>query len=120
MRWHRCHLFKEAFDLKPTSGSRDKMRLVPLNTPGDTKIDPQVCSPKKKRCGAPLPTALHKTFFGLRRQSKATTALFPHTLTLKERNTAHLSRFYRCKTVSVGFPKTRSVMRIVLIHTSHD
>jgi len=81
MRWHRCHLFKEAFDLKPTSGSRDKMRLVPLNTPGDTKIDPQVCSPKKKRCGAPLPTALHKTFFGLRRQSKATTALFPHALT---------------------------------------
>jgi len=106
MRWHRCHLFKEAFDLKPMSGSRDKMRLVPLNTPGDTKIDPQVCSPKKKRCGAPLPTALHKTFFGLRRQSKATTA--------------HLSRVYRCKTVSVGFPKTRSVMRIVLIHTSHD
>ena len=81
MRWHRCHLFKEAFDLKPMSGSRDKMRLVPLNTPGDTKIDPQVCSPKKKRCGAPLPIALHKTLFGLRRQSKATTALFPHALT---------------------------------------
>ena len=47
MRWHRCHLFKEAFDLKPMSGSRDKMRLVPLNTPGDTQIDPQYCSPKK-------------------------------------------------------------------------
>jgi hypothetical protein len=81
MRWHRCHLFKEAFDLKPMCGSRDKMRLVPLNAPGDTKIDPQVCLPKKKRCGAPLPTALQKTFFGLRRQSKATTALFPHALT---------------------------------------
>ena len=49
MRWLRCHLFKEAFDLKPMSGSRDKMRL--------------------------------QTFFGLRRQSKATTALFPHALT---------------------------------------
>jgi hypothetical protein len=63
MRWHRCHLFKEAFDLKPMSGSRDKMRLVPLNTPGDTKIDPQYCSPKKKRCGAPLPTALQNLFW---------------------------------------------------------
>ena len=80
MMWHCCHSFKEAFDLKPTSGSRDRMRLVPLNTPGDTKIDPPVCSPKKKRCGAPLPTALHN-LFGLRRQSEATTALFPHALT---------------------------------------
>jgi hypothetical protein len=34
---------------------------------------------KEKRCGAPLPTALHKTFFGLRRQSEATTALFHNT-----------------------------------------
>jgi hypothetical protein len=36
---------------------------------------------KEKRCGAQLPTALHKTFFGLRRQSEATTALFPYLLT---------------------------------------
>jgi hypothetical protein len=79
MMWHCCHLFTKS--LKPRSRSRDKMRLVPLNTPRDTKIDPQVCSPKKKRCGAPLPTALHKTFFGLRRQSEATTALFPYLLT---------------------------------------
>ena len=57
------------------------MRLVPLNTPRDTKIDPQVLFAKEKRCGAPLPTALHKIFFGLRRQSEATTALFPYPLT---------------------------------------
>ncbi len=63
MRWHRCHLFKEAFELKPMSGSRDKMRLVPLNTPGDTKIDPQVLFAKEKRCGAPLPTALQNLFW---------------------------------------------------------
>jgi hypothetical protein len=41
---------------------------------------------QEKRCGAPLPTALHKTFFGLRRQSKATTALFPHALTPEGEN----------------------------------
>jgi hypothetical protein len=80
MRWHRCHLFKEAFDLKPMSGSRDKMRLVPLNTPGDTQIDPQYCSPKKSGVALRFPPH-SKTFFGLRRQSKATTALFPHALT---------------------------------------
>ena len=57
------------------------MRLVPLNTPRDTKIDPQVLFAKEKRCGAPLPTAPHKIFFGLRRQSEATTALFPYPLT---------------------------------------
>jgi hypothetical protein len=80
MMWHRCHSFKEAFDLKPTSGSRDKMRLVPLNTPTDTKIDPQYCSPKKSGVALRFPPH-SKTFFGLRRQSKATTALFPHALT---------------------------------------
>ena len=61
------------------------MRRVPLNAPRDTKIDPQACSPEK-RCGAPLPTALHKTFFGLRRESEATTALFPHALTPEGEN----------------------------------
>ena len=70
MRWHRCHLFKEAFDLKPMSGSRDKMRLVTLNTPGDTQIDPQYCSPKKSGVALRFPPH-SKTFFGLRRQSKA-------------------------------------------------
>jgi hypothetical protein len=80
MRWHRCHLFKEDFDLKRTSGSRDKMRLVPLNTPGDTKIDPQYCSSKKSGVALRFPPH-SKTFFGLRRQSKATTALFPYALT---------------------------------------
>jgi len=80
MMWHCCHSFKEAFDLKPMSGSRDKMRLVPLNTPGDTKIDPQYCSPKKSGVALRFPPH-SKTFFGLRRQSEATTALFPYPLT---------------------------------------
>ena len=80
MRWHRCHLFKEAFELKPMSGSRDKMRLVPLNTPGDTKIDPQYCSPKKSGVALRFPPH-SKTFFGLCRQSEATTELFPHART---------------------------------------
>ena len=58
MRWHRCHLFKEAFDLKPMSGSRDKMRLVPLNTPRDTKIDPPGLFAKEK---AVWRSASHRT-----------------------------------------------------------
>jgi hypothetical protein len=39
---------------------------------------------KEKRCGAPLATALHKIFFGLRRQSEATTVLSPHPRTPEE------------------------------------
>src|SRR5207248_7581956 len=119
MRWHRCHLFKEAFDLKPMSASRDKMRLIPLNTPGDTKIDPSIVRQRK----AVWRSAHHRTpnpFLDCAGKAKRRRR-FSHTRSpLKERNTAHLSRFYRCKTVSVGFPKTRSVMRIVVIHTSHD
>jgi hypothetical protein len=78
MMWHCCHLFTKS--LKPMSGSRDKMRLVPLNTPRDIKIDPQVCSPKKSGVALRFPPH-SKTFFGLHRQSEATTALFPHALT---------------------------------------
>ena len=95
------------------------MRLVPLNTPRDANIGPQVLFAKEKRCGAPLRTALHKTFFGLRRQSEATTALFPHALPGK-RETRRIVQGYRYKTVSIGYPKTRSVVRIVVIHASHD
>jgi len=119
MRWHCCHLFKEAFDLKPMTGSRDKMRLVPLNTPRDTKIDPQVCSPKKKRYGGPLPIALQNLFWNAPAKQSDDGA-FPTALTPEGEKHGAFVQVYRCKTVSVDFPKTRSVMRIVLIHTSHD
>ena len=69
------------------------MRLVPLNTPRDAKSDPRVLFAKEKRCGASLPTALHKTFFGLRRQSEATTALFPHALPEEQKHGTFLQRF---------------------------
>ncbi|PYL85544.1 MAG: hypothetical protein DMF23_03460 [Verrucomicrobia bacterium] len=75
--------------LKPIGSSGDKMSFVPLNTPRDNRIDRQVLFAKEKRCGAPLPTALHKAFFGLRRQSEATTALFTRAPPGEKRNTAH-------------------------------
>ena len=56
------------------------------------KVIPRVLFAKEKRCGAPLPTALHKTFFGLRRQSEATTALFPHALPEEQKHGTFLQR----------------------------
>ena len=57
------------------------------------KVIARVLFAKEKRCGASLPTALHKTFFGLRRQSEATTALFPHALPEEQKHGTFLQRF---------------------------
>jgi hypothetical protein len=85
------------------------MRLVPLNTrlrqlrrgrrQETLKLILRVLFAKEKRCGAPLPTALHKTFFGLRRQSEATTALFPHALPGRRETRHFCPSFHRHKTV---------------------
>ena len=68
------------------------MRLVPLNTPRDAKSDPQGIVRERKALWRSLPTALHKTFFGLRRQSEATTALFPHALPEEQKHGTFLQR----------------------------
>src|SRR5436305_9124768 len=86
MMWHCRHFLAKS--LKPMGSSGDKMSFVPLNTPRDNRIDREVLFAKEKRCGAPLPTALHKTFFGLRRQSEATTALFTRSPPEEEKHDA--------------------------------
>ena len=83
MMRHCCHLFKEAFDLKPMSGSRDKMRLVPLNTPGDTQIDPQYCSPKKSGVALRFPPHSTKPFLDCAGKAKRRRR-FSHTRSPEE------------------------------------
>jgi hypothetical protein len=96
------------------------MRLVPLNTQETLKLIPRFVRQGKSGVALRFPPHSTKPFLDCAGKAKRRRR-FSHTRSpLKERNTAHLPRFYRCKTVSVGFPKTRSVVRIVVIHASHD
>jgi len=60
MMWHCRHSFNEV--AQTTSKSRSKVRLVPLNTPRHTKIDPQVLFAKEKRCALRFPPHSTKPF----------------------------------------------------------
>ena len=76
MMWHCCHSFTKS--LKPRSRSRDKMRLVPLNTQETLKLIPR--SVRQRKSGVALRFPPH----------------FFHTCSSrKERKPAHLARFER-------------------------
>ena len=103
MTWHRCHLFGEVFYLKPPSGpSQDPRPLCSrdphLNPLPRGEADAAAPGEGKRTCGYN----------------------FAPDVSGSERTLHICPSFYPYKTVSVADPKTRSVMRIVLIHTSHD